>query len=102
MSVFKIEGWEFKLAVTLPLSQTDDIFQLFFGKKDIEYTFEHDTFFLDAIKLFLDHFPFLLVLVLHLKDLFRGSFVLLSQLHKLSFHIFYLFFKISVIVFHEG
>ena len=102
MSVFEVESWELKLVVTLPFSQTDDIFQLFFCKKDIEYTFQHNALFLDGIKLFLHHFSFLLVLVLHLKDLFRGSFVLLSQLHKLSFHIFHLFFKISVVVFHEG
>ena len=71
MPIFEVEGGQLEHFIIFPCVQTDK------GEEDVQHTLVNYVLSPDGFLLFLDFFPFLLVLVLHLKY-FLGGMLLLS------------------------
>ena len=77
MSIFEVDGGQLEHFIIFPCAQTDQVVELLVGEEDVQHTLVNDVLSPDGFLLFLDFFPFLLVLVLHLKY-FLGGMLLLS------------------------
>lgn len=92
MPVFEVERRQLELITALPMPKAHNILELLFSEQYVENTSEHYVLHLDFSELFLNDLSLFLMLILHLKDFLRGSFVLAPQLDKLFPHFFNLVF----------
>jgi hypothetical protein len=102
VAVLEVEGGQFEAVLALPGAQSDDVFDLLISEQHTQDALEDHVFPFDLIGFFLYQQFLLLVLVLHLENLLRGSLVLLAQLIEQFLHFADFLLEALVVLLHEA